>query len=489
MYYSLFQIVMNEREVIFKTALASRSLLILIQYISNTIIPDHEADAYHYPKSNANGVLDNLTTNLLGGFVRWDAQHFMHISRYGYTYEHTLAFFPFYPFIVRFIALGLNNFIPFLNLDSLTLIMFIAINTFCFVQTALCLYELSLSIANKELAYKASILFCYNPASVFFTAPYTESLFCYLTFKSTLNCVLLYKKFNDAQNEFQIRDVAYIVPICLSTLTRSNGVLNVGFLIYTLICLYLEKLSLKKQIFNCLLCTIKFITLTLFLITVSILPFVLFEFYSYKMFCNDFETNIPATVLAHKDIEKFVLPGTFSKHNQSWCFKKIPLAYSYVQSHYWKVGFLQYYEFKQIPNFILASPIVFILLEGALKYFNQFPKDFRNIFNLNLIKRKQPPASKTQHNPVMIVFVVHSTVLTIFCVLNIHVQVTTRMLCSASPVLYWFSAHYVSDLSKNNLFEKLFYKHCYPREYFILGYFLSYYVIGTVLFCNFLPWT
>jgi hypothetical protein len=84
---------MNEREVIFKTALASRSLLILIQYISNTIIPDHEADAYHYPKSNANGVLNNLTTNLLGGFVRWDAQHFMHISRYGYTYEHTLAFF------------------------------------------------------------------------------------------------------------------------------------------------------------------------------------------------------------------------------------------------------------------------------------------------------------------------------------------------------------------------------------------------------------
>ncbi|EFA04392.1 GPI mannosyltransferase-like [Tribolium castaneum] len=473
---------MSEREVILKAALTSRFFLITIQYVSNLLIPDHEADAYTYPKNEDNGIFDKLVTHLLGGFVRWDAHHFMHIAIFGYTYEHTLAFFPLFPYSAKPVVAILSYLLPFLSTDSLTLITLITVNIFCFAQSALCLYQLSALIMNKDLALKAAILFCCNPASVFFTAPYSESLFCYLTFKSMLNSVLLYKKYKN--QGYLLSDVAYIIPICLSTCTRSNGVLNIGFLAYALICLFLEKIKLEKQICNLLLCLAKFITLAAVLVLICLVPFICFQFYGYQTFCKNFKSYQVPLVLGHKNIDNFVLPGTFSQHNQSWCYKKMPLAYSYIQSHYWKVGFLQYYELKQIPNFLLASPIILIILGHSLHFLKEFPKSISKLFNFDLISVKSVRTKK--FFPVMAVFIVHASVLTLFCVFNIHVQVTTRMLCSASPVIYWFCSYYVTDV---NLFKNLIARKCNWGELLVLSYFLGYYFVGTVMFCNFLPWT
>lgn len=463
---------MSESEVILKTALISRFLLIFIQYVSNVVIPDHEADAYTYPKPPETRISDKIVTHLLGGFVRWDAHHFTHISIFGYTYEHTLAFFPFYPYLAKIFVTILQYLIPFLSVDSITLLTFITINIFCFIKSAQCLYELSTVIMNKNLAFKATILFCFNPASVFFTAPYTESVFCYLTFKSMLNSTLLYKKYIK-QSHFQARDFTYIIPFCLSTCTRSNGVLNIGFLVYALICLFLQKIKSRTRIFDCLLCTSKFIVLTVVLVFICMLPFISFQLFSYKTFCKNFKTDLHHLVLNHKDVANFVLPGSFLNHNQTWCYSKIPLAYSYIQSHYWKVGFLQYYELKQIPNFLLASPIIIIILGHSFQFFKQCPKSINKLFNFVL-------------DNFLAVCVIHATILTIFCVLNIHIQVTTRMLCSASPIIYWFSAYYVTD---TNLLKTLRYKKCKSMEFLITSYYLGYYFVGTVLFCNFLPWT
>lgn len=227
-----------------------------------------------------------------------------------------------------------------------------------------------------------------------------------------LNCVLLYKKFSQVGKTLQVKDFAEIIPICLSTLTRSNGVLNLGFLFYSLICLLLEKVKLRKQIFEKILCALSFSILGLFLASFCLLPFILFQLYSYQRFCKDFMIDLPKVVLDHKDIADFVLPGSISQNNQSWCYKTIPLSYSYIQSHYWKVGFLQYYQFKQIPNFLLATPIIYIILKNALKL--QFPVNLSQLFNFHLMKFKKPPQ-------LMLVFVIHATALTIFCIFNIHI--------------------------------------------------------------------
>jgi len=43
-----------------------------------------------------------------------------------------------------------------------------------------------------------------------------------------------------------------------------------------------------------------------------------------------------------------------------WCSGILPNVYSYIQKEYWDVGFMKYWQLKQIPNFILPFPILAI---------------------------------------------------------------------------------------------------------------------------------
>ncbi|XP_022173727.1 GPI mannosyltransferase 2 [Myzus persicae] len=63
-------------------------------------------------------------------------------------------------------------------------------NNIIFVFTALALFNLTLHIhKNAEMAYNSTVLFCFNPASVFFSAPYSESLFAFTTFYVCSKCM------------------------------------------------------------------------------------------------------------------------------------------------------------------------------------------------------------------------------------------------------------------------------------------------------------
>ena len=65
-------------------------------------------------------------------------------------------------------------------------------------------------------------------------------------------------------------------------------------------------------------------------------------------------------------------------------------------------------------------------------------------------------------------------------------QVITRLVFSASPLIYWYAAYVIiSDSTEPP------YRHCRSKwkSQLILGYFLLYFFIGTALHCNFYPWT
>ena len=65
-------------------------------------------------------------------------------------------------------------------------------------------------------------------------------------------------------------------------------------------------------------------------------------------------------------------------------------------------------------------------------------------------------------------------------------QVISRLIFSASPLIYWYTAYVIiSDSTEPP------YRHCPSKlkSQLILGYFLLYFFIGTVLHCNFYPWT
>ncbi|KAF3422738.1 LOW QUALITY PROTEIN: hypothetical protein E2986_05855 [Frieseomelitta varia] len=345
------------RRKIFWFAIISRIIVLSLQFIFNLLCPDHDADAFKSPTDNSEQIslYDSLITILFGGLARWDGEYFLHIAKYGYTYENTLAFYPLYPFSVLIAAM--------------------LVNVICFVKSAVIFYDLSKTVLKTtNVAYKAAILYCINPATIFFSAAYSESLFAYLTMLRSIKL-----------------DPYVSFPISLSILTRSNGVINIGFPIYY----QLQKLSYdySKKHAN----------------------------FSLKTFC---QFMFKASTLK-------ILPGN---SYVEWCHLKIPMAYSYIQKKYWNLGFLNYYEIKQIPNFILAFPILYIMMKCIKEFFFEHKKYF---YTLGFIKNTEDNVqTERKKYPIeMLVFVIH---------------VSTRLISSASPLIYWYCALLICYTSYNN---------------------------------------
>ena len=123
-----------------------------------------------------------------GGFGKWDAAYFLKIAEQGYKYKQYMAFFPFYPWLLRILARTLQLVLQYCASEqSLLLACGWVLNSVFFALAAVSLYRLTL-FGKKNVALVSSLLFCFNPASVFMSSLYTESLFCCLQF--TVLCYL-----------------------------------------------------------------------------------------------------------------------------------------------------------------------------------------------------------------------------------------------------------------------------------------------------------
>ncbi|XP_041980484.1 GPI mannosyltransferase 2 [Aricia agestis] len=531
----------SPRQKIIWFAFFSRIFVLLLQCIANLVIPDHQANVFISPedpslrKTNADFIIDKL----LGGLKRWDSQYFIHIAQYGYTYENCLAFYPLFPLIVRYVAFVLNSILgTIFNFHSILLISASLVNLVVFIKSADMLHKLSLRILRSECkAYKSVILYCVNPASIFFTAPYSESLLALMSFYTMFKCT---------ENEtlrFGSIDILSAFPAGFSMISRSNGCVNLGFILYTSFKNVVEKTfpeivykykTLKHRIILPIL-LLPLITSCVALsvtVIIAVMPFLLVQTYNYFKFCIHNDHNLPEFLMN----TEFVLPGVAES---PWCNTSVPFSYSYVQSHYWDVGFLKYYRIKQIPNFALASPILFLILFHCLCYVkNNLKLCLRfgireNILNYgynnrNIYRQRHYSKGFGANDPMMFVYVVHAIFLSTFCILFVHIQVSTRLLASSSPILYWICSSKMnvgptptSDQNTiNEHFRRIGIGKRIPSHHlsianlegvdnmyskwntFIISrrmpdfqsrliqcYFLGYLMIGTVLFSNFYPWT
>lgn len=490
----------SPRKKVLWFAIVSRITILILQVIFNASIPDHRADAFKRPLNFAEkegSLWDRIIYFLFNGLTRWDGEYFLHIAKYGYTYENTIAFYPLYPAMIRIVAIILTKILPALNSQSTLIIAAMLINLTCFVKSALILYDLTQYVFQDTItAYKAAILYCINPASIFFSAVYSESMFAYVTFYTMLGSM----KFTST----------IYLPLALSTLTRSNGLVNIGFPIYFGLKNLCDSASneIEKRNRKCnILYIFKLITLKnyfniLSTVIISLSPLFLLQIYNYIKFCISSDKSLlPVHILQYATENNLVLPGTTGS---IWCNVTVPLAYSYVQKTYWNVGFLKYYQFKQIPNFILACPIFYIMLR-CIKEFTCEYKDELYMLGLFNSKRKNGNTVKVKKYPLsMFVFVVHGLFLTMVCIFFIHIQVSTRLLASASPLIYWYCALIMSHKSINYTYLgyeneenvcckwKVFFlsqKQYTLQDKLVLFYFIGYTVIGCLLFSNFLPWT
>ncbi|KAL0355459.1 UNVERIFIED_CONTAM: GPI mannosyltransferase 2, partial [Sesamum radiatum] len=71
--------------------------------------------------------------------------------------------------------------------------------------------------------------------------------------------------------------------------------------------------------------------------------------------------------------------GRSAAEMRPWCKARLPLLYNYIQSHYWGVGFLRYFRVKQLPNFLLASPILSVAFCSIVYYVKLWPEVFLSL--------------------------------------------------------------------------------------------------------------
>lgn len=241
--------------------------------------------------------------------------------------------------------------------------------------------------------------------------------------------------------------VAYRIPLdnriyatfffMLATATRSNG----SLLFIFPLCLTANKLfhakSKKELSLNLLLNEAALLFYTGILQALPIFGVLL---YGNILYCND--TPSP------------------------YCTSIMPNIYAYVQEKYWNVGLFKYWELKQIPNFALAFPIIFISVKAIWTYLNS---DFIRFFTCGAQCKKI--GKSFAENPLVMPFVAYWAVNFVILVFVANVQIITRMLCSL-PAVYWFICDGFSI-----------------RYQWVIGYSLVYLCVGTMLFSNFYPWT
>ena len=121
---------------------------------------------------------------LLSPLARWDAVFYLGIANDGYVdpdanavteaSEHRNGFFPLYSALVRLLS-------PFGDSEALTLIAAYAVSLGAFAVALYLLYRLVDLELGPQAAKTTLLLLAFFPASLYFGAPYTESVFLAIT--------------------------------------------------------------------------------------------------------------------------------------------------------------------------------------------------------------------------------------------------------------------------------------------------------------------
>ncbi|NWV66666.1 PIGV mannosyltransferase, partial [Malurus elegans] len=484
---------------------------LVLQAVFNALIPDHGADAFSPPRLGQPGPWDALLERLLGGLGRWDGEHFLFIAEHGYLFEHNCAFLPLFPLSLRALAgLWPSQLQPRARL----LLSAALLNALLSVLAAAALFQLGRAVLRRQSqAFLAALLFSLSPASVFMAAAYSESTFAMLAFSAMWQL---------EKGHSWLSGLLF----SLASGARANGLVNAGFFLYSCIKRFALRLQvgpapagklppLWKQLLGlassaALMCAGVF------------LPFALFQYYAYVRFCGPGtgqDGTIPEPLLQLARDKGYRVAG-MDGAKPPWCSQRIPLVYSYIQDTYWNVGFLRYFELRQIPNFLLALPVTLLGSWAAWTYVSTNPQ---HCLTLGLERSKSEEQGKPRDGfcgPAVFVYVVHATALLVFGFFCMHVQVLTRFLGSSSPILYWFPAHLLQEHepllwsagtdnppsgkpllgespsacgkgTPDNLVLRLLlnWRLITPLSKSILAFFLSYWLLGLILHCNFFPWT
>ena len=212
--------------LLLQIGLFSRLALFCLQILAN-LLPDHKARAFDPPPAPSTTSWSHLDAfvrdALLGGAAKWDSLHFLQVAEFGYLFETDAAFFPGFPLVLRGVdrvclcpLLG-RLFSPRTRL----LLGAVLVNNAALILAGVLLYRLGRrwQTSSPAASFLGVVFFYFNPASIFFSVAYSESLF-FLTIVGALT--LLYRR----------RLWAAASLFALAGALRSNAVVFVGFFLF-----------------------------------------------------------------------------------------------------------------------------------------------------------------------------------------------------------------------------------------------------------------
>ena len=309
-------------------------------------------------------------------------------------------------------------------------------------------------LGNQKLSFLSAIIFIINPASIFYTAVYTESLFTFVTLSS------FYAFFSNPI--FNVRGMekdnsclkllsALIVPLgflVISVFVRSNGLFFIVIPGYFL---------MKTFFRNCFARKIwkaqEMVFLGILSLMIILIPYFLVLAYPYFIYCSD-----------------------NSEFKPPWCFEKIPNAYDYNQKEHWNVAFLEQYKLSRI-TFIYWGMHSLIIL--GLLIVDFLREKWLSFFTLGFMGEKKINSKYSElWNP----FMIYTVILFIISIFFAHTQSCTRFF-SSCPCFIWYMAAQIFGFQKDNE-EKIIIKNKW-----MLIYIIYFNVAGHCMFSNYLPWT
>lgn len=446
----------------------------LLQAVLNWLIPDHKADAFDPPVSDACAVqqssCDSILHFLFDGYRKWDARHFVHIAEHGYQVQNALAFFPLFPALSGLLARTLlwplsQSCTCFTNVVLLSGFL---VTTVSHVDAARSTFHLVLALGNgRREARIAALLFLLNPAFIFFQSNYTEALFSALLFRGILSI-----------SRKRVGLATFWFALC--TLTRSNGTLAVLYFGLPFLC--------AVQFTQRFVLLVKAIPVAL--------AYVAYQLFTYMLCCTEKAKGLfeePDTRLKeyYSSNGYDLIAAENRAETFAWCNYSLPFSYNYVQERYWNVGLFRYYQLKQLPNFFLAAPILLLSVQTVRHYCTTSIAAYVTAYRaersaVSHAKRALQTLQRTARRAefaLCVPMTLHLAFLSVVCALFVHIQVSTRMLCSSSPLLYAYLASRLPPAAVNEeaLLRTMQSRWCV--------FFVAYALLGTILHTNFFPWT
>ncbi|KAK3401573.1 GPI mannosyltransferase 2 [Sordaria brevicollis] len=518
--------------------------------------------------NDGNGVAElvrNFGKRLVTRFNSWDAIYFVSAAKRGYVYEQEWAFGTGLVASVRGVLGALQTLgLPLPNsptalAEAVTAVL---LSNISHLLASLVLYHLTLLLPlsscisspqkQRKLALLTSVLFIFSPAGLFLSAPYAESscaLFSFLGWwfyaRSCLSDGASSTFGHDGKvgsSSLTLKGDLNVLLAGLSfgiaTLFRTNGILNglpFAWEVLTIFSVFITsggKIPLLKTLRR----LIALLLGGIFVAMGSIVPqtvawmrycpsgslWLLNKFLSSSSGGGGVEVSETSDVSgsggygasgvgAGVSADGGALEGLVAREEaREWCAAVVPSIYTFVQEHYWNVGFLRYWTLPNIPLFLLAAPMLTILVKSGLDQLRQRPQQL----TANSVEKnnkspatasgttsssaapdpsssgsvKSDPEPTTTPAQQRMQILIHSAaaeqvLLAVLAVSTYHVQIITRI-SSGYPLWYWWLAQQLLNDGDDGDQEK---KKKKKLGRGIVVFMVMYAAIQGVLFTSFLP--